>query len=86
MRLNGFSEEERGIREEYRRAFMEFPEVFKTMLYDLGVFSTVENEGQRVLHNYGIKLLEMIGVNTVWNHDEIARLLLNLPPDDPAEE
>jgi hypothetical protein len=76
----------------YRKVFTENSQsrvVFGWLLERCGLFRPIENEEQRVLHNWGIELLENMGLTQGMNYASIvdALLKLGIPEEaiDPVE-
>jgi hypothetical protein len=77
-------QEEQEIRERYRQVFTNGtgPEVLTYMLTDLGFFDEAHGEGQFALHNYAIRILELLGILHEQNAEEITRKILQVKPYD----
>ena len=64
-------------RDEYSR------KVFVWLLERCGIFKRVETEEQRILHNWGIELMENMGLTQGLNYDALVELALKfgIPKD-----
>jgi hypothetical protein len=49
---------------------MDYPEGLMMILDDHNLWSVITTEEQKVLHNYAMRLLEFLGINAVWNHEQ----------------
>jgi hypothetical protein len=77
----------------YRQTFLanEYSRrVFVWLLERCGVFKRVETDEQRVLHNWGIELMENMGLAQGLNYDRLVESMLRFPIPkealDSAEE
>lgn len=66
------------LRDEYSR------KVFVWLLERCGMFKRVATEEQRVLHNWGIELLENMGLIQGLNYDRIVDAMTKFPVPDEA--
>jgi hypothetical protein len=62
-------------------------QVFFWLIERCGIFRRIENEEQRVLHNWGIELLENMGLTQGINYKGVVDALLKLGiPDEAFDE
>jgi len=65
----------------YRAAFersVEGRQVLAWLVEHCGLLRPIENEEQRVLHNWGVNLLENMGMTQGFNYDRLVDDLLRL--------
>lgn len=53
---------------------------------ELGLYSTVETEEHRILHNLAVRLMERIGAYHEYHGETITSFLVDLKPFTPEKE
>ncbi len=78
--VEGYTEELKELRQLYRNCFKQHPEVLHHLLADLGTYSEIPADpGAVALRNYGIRILDIIGVNDESIIQDVIRRNLELP-------
>jgi len=80
---------EKEIRQLFRKVFgtNEGREVFRVLLHMMGTFNStpVAGRGEAALRGFGMKMLELIGVNHELREQALVDMLFTVPPFDWAD-
>ena len=59
--------------------------VLKTLMLELGVFDELRTDEEMALHNFGVRLLNLMGVYEPWQIRGIVQKYSELPRSAPGE-
>lgn len=60
--------------------------VLKFLMVELGVFDEIVTDDDRVLHNYGVRLLNFMGIYEPWQVKAIIHKYSELPRSAPGKK